>query len=194
VTGPPLEHQEVLIKESLSPETIIITGTAKSAAEVIQQLAEKLAEMLDVDRKTIEQAVTTREKARTTAFTNGAAIPHCRLAELKRFGIAMMILRKPVRWDNQGHAVDIVMMIAGPSKNIPEQLRILANSSQVLDSAAVRTKLKKAPDAKSICKLMTAAEVAIEERRVNEGVLRELQHDQPDNVDYLADITGKFKW
>ncbi|HPD29001.1 MAG TPA: PTS sugar transporter subunit IIA [Phycisphaerae bacterium] len=184
----------MLIAESLSPESVVLCETAGSTIEVVKKLAAKLAGQLGQDRQTIEEAVIARERARTTAFTNGAAIPHCRLAELHRFGIAMMILKKPVRWDNQGHAVDIVMMIAGPSQHIPEQLRILANSGQVLDSPAVRTKLKRAPDAKAVCELMAAAEKAVEARRARDGVLRELRRDQADSADYLAEVADTFQW
>ena len=184
----------MLIEENLSPEDIVIADRATNTADIIQRLAARIAKRLDVDRATIEEAVATRERARTTAFTNGAAIPHCRLSELTRFGIAMMILRKPVRWDRQGHAVDIILMIAGPARNIPEQLRILANSSQVLDSLAIREKLKQAPDAEAVCKLMIAAEQAVEDRRASEGVLRELHPDQSDTADHLADVADKFKW
>ncbi len=184
----------MLIEQNLSPENIVLAETAGSAADIIHKLAAKIADGLGVDHETIEQAVITRERARTTAFTNGAAIPHCRLSELERFGIALMILRKPVRWDSQGHLVDIVAMIAGPSRNIPEQLRILANSSQVLDSPAVRGKLKQAPDARAIYQLMIAAERAVEQRRATDGVLRELHHDDTDTVDYLAEAVSKVKW
>lgn len=184
----------MLIAESLSPENVILCETAISTTDVIRQLAGKLAKRLGQDRTTIEEAVIARERARTTAFTNGAAIPHCRLAELDRFGIAMMILKKPVRWDSQGHSVDIIMMIAGPSQHIPEQLRILSNSGQVLDSPAIRTKLKRSPDAKAICELMAAAEKAVEARRARDGVLRELRRDQLDSADYLAEVADTFEW
>jgi len=184
----------MLIEENLSPEDIVITDKAAGAADIIQRLAARIAKRLDADRAIIEEAVAIRERARTTAFTNGAAIPHCRLSELSRFGIAMMILRQPVRWDKQGHAVDIILMIAGPSRNIPEQLRILANSSQVLDSPAIRAKLKQAPDTQAVLKLMTAAEQAVEARRASEGVLREFHPDQADTADHLATVAEKFKW
>jgi PTS system nitrogen regulatory IIA component len=184
----------VLIEDSLSPENVVMAETAKNSAEIIHQLADRIAARLGLDCNPIEEAVLTRERARTTAFTNGAAIPHCRLAELTRFGMAMMILRKPIRWDNQGHAVDIILMIAGPSRNIPEQLRILANSSQVLDSAALRAKLKQAPNPEGVCQLLSAAEQAVERRRAEEGVLRELRRDQADAADYLVDVVNKFLW
>jgi len=182
------------MEESLSQETIEISETAENAADVIGRLSDKLAGLLGMERDPIERAVLAREQARTTAFTNGAAIPHCRLPELARFGIAVMILRRPIRWDNEGHAVDTVMMIAGPSKSIPEHLRILANSSQLLDSPALRAKLKQAPDTRSAYALIVAAEQAVERRRSQEGMLREFRRDQANGVDHLSEVADTFAW
>jgi N-acetylmuramoyl-L-alanine amidase len=89
-----------------------------------------------------------------------------------------MILRRPVRWDNDGHTVDTVLMLAGPSGEVGSHLRILANGSQLLDSRGLRAVLKRSPDAESAWRLIEAAEQAIEERRSREGVLRELHRDQ----------------
>jgi len=185
-----------LIHNSMSAETILLVDHAKNAADVIVQLSEVLATWLAVDPKTIEQAIRERESTRTTAFANGAAIPHCRLPGLDTFGIAIMVLTQPVRWDNEGHAVDTIMMIAGPSTNVGEHLRILANCSQLLDSPALRAKLKRAPDARSARKLLTAAEEAIEQRRSQEGVLRELHKEQANGgqVDHLAGVADRFEW
>ena len=185
-----------LINNSLSAETILLVDHAKNAADVIAQLSGELASYLDVDAQTIEHAILERESSRTTAFANGAAIPHCRLSGLDTFGIAIMILTQPVRWDNEGHAVDTIMMIAGPTTNVGEHLRILANGSQLLDSPALRAKLKRAPDTKSARKLLAAAEKSIEERRSQEGMLRELHKDQANGgqVDYLAGVADRFEW
>ena len=185
-----------LINNSLSAETILLVDHTESAAEVIAQLSEELAAHLGVDRGTIEQAILERESTRTTAFANGAAIPHCRLPGLNTFGIAIMVLTQPVRWDNEGHAVDTIMMIAGPTTKVGEHLRILANSTQLLDSPALRAKLKRAPDPKAARKLLAAAETAIEQRRSQEGMLRELRKDQANSgqVDHLAGVADRFEW
>ena len=129
----------MLVKENLSADTIEILDSAENATAVIERLCSKLAPRLEVETDVIARAVLERERARTTAFANGGAVPHCRLPGLKRFGIAIMILRQPVRWDNEGHAVDIVILIAGPSENVSGHLRVLANSSQFLDSPAGQT-------------------------------------------------------
>ena len=107
----------------------------------------------------------------------------------------MAILKKPIIWDEEEHAVDVVLMIAGPSKNVPAHLRILANSSQLLDSQTLRAKLKQAPDGKAAYELISAAEEAIEERRSQTGMLREVRKDQENGSgDFLAEIANRFKW
>lgn len=184
----------MLVHECLSPETIEIAEHAENASAVITCLSEKLAACLGAEHETIARAILAREQTRTTAFANGAAVPHCRLNDLSRFGVAVMILRKPIRWDNEGHAVDTVMMIAGPSKDVSEHLRILANASQMLDSPALRAKLKQAPDAGSAHELLTAAEQAIEQRRSVEGMLRELRKEQANGIDHLAEVADRFNW
>jgi len=186
----------VLVQEGLSPETIAIVETAESPADIITQMSEKLAHVLDFDHQTIERAVLARERTRTTAFTNGAAIPHCRLAGLKEFGIGLMVLQQAIRWDNEGHTVDTIMMIAGPTENVSEHLRILANSSQLLDCSILRSRLKQAPNSESAHRLISAVEQAIEQRRSQHGMLRELLKDQQNGTDtnYLAEIVSKFEW
>lgn len=186
----------ILVQGSLSAETIQIVDKAENVGDVITRLAEKLAAFLDSDAERIARAVQEREATRSTAFSNGAAIPHCRLPELKRFGVAIMILRHPVRWDNEGHAVDTIVMIAGPTNNVADHLRILANSSQLLDSSAFRSKIKTAPDSESAYKLIGTAEKAIEKLRSQEGMLRELHRDKANggHHDRLADAIEGFRW
>ena len=184
----------MLVHESLSPENIVIADNAENAGGIIAQLSEKIAAALGIERETIENAIHAREQSRTTAFANGAAIPHCRLDGLEQFGIAMMILRQSIRWDNEGHAVDTVLMISGPVNNVSDHLRILANSSQLLDSRALRAKLKSAPNAESAYKLMQAAEQVVEQRRSKEGMLRELRSEQANGGDYLSEVAEDFEW
>jgi len=186
----------VLVQESLSPKTIEIADKAEDSAGVISLLSAGLAQFLEVEHSTIERAVLARERARTTAFANGASIPHCRLPGLKRFGIAVMILHQPIRWDNEGHAVDTVVMIAGPTENVSDHLRILANCSQLLESRALRAKLKLSPDSQSAYELISAAEAAVEERRSQDGMLRELRREQvgSSESDHLAEVAARFDW
>src|SRR4029079_15662008 len=111
-----------------------------------------------------------------------------------RFGIAMLILHQPVRWDNDGGAVDTVMMIAGPTDQVSDHLRILANSSQLLDSKAVRTKLRSAPSAREAYALLSAAEAAVEQRRNHDGMLRDIRTDETPPSDYLSQVASQFNW
>jgi PTS system nitrogen regulatory IIA component len=184
----------LLVRDSLSPETVFISDTAESASEVIGQLATELAQRLGVDRALLHRAVMDRERARTTAFSNGAAIPHCRLPGMRRFGIAVLVLHQPVRWDNDGRAVDTIMMIAGPTDQVSDHLRILANSSQLLDSKAIRTKLRAAPTPQAAYELLSAAEAAVEQRRSQDGMLREIRKEDAGPSDYLSEVAARFEW
>ncbi len=184
----------MLVQECLPPEAIFIVDQAENPHEVISTLSAEVAKALGEDADKVERVVLERERARTTAFSNGSAVPHGRLPGLKRFCIGVMILGQPLRWDNEGHAVDTVILIVGPSENVSDHLRILANCSRLLDSAAVRSKLKRAPDAESIHKLMSAAEEAVEHRRSHEGALRELRQDQDRDEDDLGEVAARFEW
>jgi len=184
----------ITVQHCLSENTILIADKATGMQSVIEQLSERLADCLGVEQNMLQNAILERESTRTTAFANGAAIPHCRLSDLQKFGMAIMILRQPVRWDNEGHAVDAVMMIAGPTENVGDHLRLMANSSQLLDSASLRAKLKRSPDPKSAYKLITTAEEAVEKHRSRDGMLRELRKDQAAGGDYLTEVTEAFDW
>lgn len=184
----------MLIKNSLSPDTVEILETVENPAEIIHRLSQRIAWASGADSRTIIQAVLDREHTRTTAFANGAALPHCRLVELTRFFTALALLRKPVRWDVEGHAVDRVMLIAGPVAAVSDHLRILANGSQILDSAAIHAKLRTAPEAHSACELVAAAEEAIELRRSRVGALPEVRRETGQSNDYLHEVAEKFQW
>ncbi|NLX12895.1 MAG: PTS sugar transporter subunit IIA [Phycisphaerales bacterium] len=184
----------MLINRCLASENIELCETVQDRNQAIATLSHNLAVFLKCDRSAIEQAALVREKARTTAFANGAAIPHCRLPGLRDFGMALMILRQPVDWDSEGHKVDIIAMITGPSHNVSAHLRILANCSQLLDSLSLRDKLKTAPSPKAAYDLVCTAEEAIERRRAEHGMLRELHSDHANGGDYLREVTDQFKW
>jgi nitrogen PTS system EIIA component len=185
----------VLIRESLAPENVEIVDGAETPEAVIRRLAEALAAKMRLDPAAIERAVMLREQARSTAFNNGAAIPHCRLPAIDRFAAALMVIHEPLQWDSQGRSVDTVMMIIGPTERVSDHLRILANSSQLLDSRSVRAKLRTAPDPQSAYALLAAAEKVIEQRRSREGMLGEIRKDEPGaRTDFLAETAAQFNW
>lgn len=184
----------MLIRNSLSPENIDLIKSAETPTDIIRRLSDRVARASKLAPERIEQAVLDREHTRTTAFANGAALPHCRLAELSRFVAALAVLHKPLRWDTQGHAVDRIMLIAGPLSAVSDHLRILANGSQILDSAAICSKLRAAPDPHSAYELIAAAEEGIELRRAQVGILTEVRREASQDKDYLRSVADQFHW
>lgn len=185
----------MLICESLAVEAIMIGASQPDTAGVIRRLSVPMAARLGLPALTIEQACLERERARSTALPNGVAIPHCRLANAERFAVSLAVLDQSIPWDQQEQPVEVVMMIAGPARSISDHLRILANSSRMLDSPAIRERLKLAPDAGSVHALLCAAEEAIEQRRAAQGILHELRGTPTqDGADFLAVVAGRFDW
>lgn len=184
----------ITLSNSLSPEAIVLAETAPSARQVVATLAGLLSAQLGLGPEIIEKAVQQREATRSTAIGHHAAIPHCRLADLPRFGAALMSLSKPVRWDEEGHEVDLVVMMAGPQDAVAAHLRLLSNCSQLLACEPLHAKLRHAPDAQGVIQLLAAAEEAVETRRSREGLLRELRRDQAEGGDELTDVVERFTW
>lgn len=184
----------MLIRNSLSPDTIEILDRASDAADIIVRLAERIARAGKLDGRRIQQAALERERTRSTGFANGTALPHCRLAELSRFVTGLAVLRHPLLWDAEGHYVDRVMLITGPLAAVSDHLRILANGSQILDSPTIRDRLQSAPEAHSAYELIAAAEEAIERRRAAVGVLTEVRRDTGEDSDFLRPVAERFNW
>jgi nitrogen PTS system EIIA component len=185
----------LLVRDQLTEDSIFIVPQSSGATDVIARLCTALAKRMAIDAGVLQRAVAERERARTTAFTNGAAIPHCRLPGLRRFGAAMMILKSPVQWDASGRSVDTVLLIVGPADHVSDHLRILANASQLLDSAAVRAKLAGAPDPASAYAVISAAEQALEQRRSEQGLLQEVRKEpRTPGQDQLGESVKGFNW
>ncbi len=184
----------ITLKKCLSPSAIVLAGSASSAQEVMATLAARLGEQLGLAPELIVKAVQDREATRSTAIGHNAAIPHCRLHDLPQFAAALMSLNQPVRWDDQGHVADLVIMVAGPHQAVAAHLRLLSNCSQLLTCEPLRAKIHSAPDAAAAARLLAAAEEAVEARRNREGLLRELRREQAEGGDELIDVVERFTW
>ena len=185
----------MLITDNLSVDCIVRADRGEGQSATLQLMAALIAPVVGSEARRIETGLLDRERVRSTAFTNGVAVPHCRLPGLKRFGVGLLVLDAALRWDQDGHAVDTVLAVAGPSECISDHLRILANASQLLDSASIRAKLKSAPDSQRAWDLLRAAEESVERRRDEAGALREVRPEVRRTTEtHLAEVADRFSW
>ena len=187
----------MLISQGLTAQAILLRAHGAGSEDVIRRLAPLVARALGAPDEALSQAVLVRERTRSTALPNGSAIPHCRMPGLPRFGIGVATFDQPAPWDDAGRDVATVFLIAAPSESISDHMRVLANSSQMLDSVSFRLKLRSAPTPELARDLIATAEKVIEERRARMGALREVRpakDNGADKYDELVELVNSVCW
>ena len=75
----------VEIADILSPDSVVLDLSAgHSKRQVLKELAAHAAATVEVDPQRLLEALMERERLGTTGIGRGIAIPHARMAELKR--------------------------------------------------------------------------------------------------------------
>ena len=104
------------IKDFLSPADVLPDVRAADKARLLQDLSKRGAAALDIDVALVTGAILKREELGSTGVGGGVAIPHARIAEVKKaFGI-LGRLKKPIAFDAiDGQPVDIVFLLLLPT-------------------------------------------------------------------------------
>ena len=67
------------------------------------------------DAETFNNRVLKRENQITTVIGNGVAVPHARSRDVTRLGLAVGILREPIKFNDEGDEVSLIFLISIPS-------------------------------------------------------------------------------
>ncbi len=130
------------ISKYLPLESCTIDLAGKTKEEVIRNLAGLIAESPNAEgtnRENIEQGLLEREKMGSTGFGRGIAIPHCKVAGMKDFTLALGISTGGVAFNSMdGRSVHVFCAIVGPPEEPDMHLRLLAAASRVLGSGKSR--------------------------------------------------------
>ena len=110
---------------------------------LFQQLAQVAAQRLGLDAGAIATAVAEREKLGSTGFGNGVAIPHGRVADLRRVYCLVARLTEPLDYKAiDGTPVDLVFFLLSPENAGADHLKALAAISRIARHAATVDKLR----------------------------------------------------
>src|SRR3569623_2584970 len=93
---------------SLRPKAV---GTIKAATkhEILEHLAQRFAETYQLAPADVLERLEARERLGSTGFGRGVAIPHARVAGIKRPVAALLRLAEPVDFDAaDGMPIDLV--------------------------------------------------------------------------------------
>jgi PTS system nitrogen regulatory IIA component len=144
------------IEDILAPELVIATLAATTKAGVLDELASAVAaKHPDIDRARLVEALDERERLNSTALGEGVAIPHGKLPALRRvFGA---FGRSPAGVDFQsldGNPTHLFFLLVAPEESAGAHLKALARISRLLKDDAFRARLREAPDAEALYRLI----------------------------------------
>ena len=144
------------IADLLSPEGVLPSLKVKDKKQLLQQLSDKASQLTQVDERRIVETLVERERLGTTGVGQGIAIPHGRLAAIKKIVGVFAKLDSPLEYeavDNQ--PVDLVFMLLAPEGAGADHLKALARVSRLLRNQAACEKLRKATSAEELYAILT---------------------------------------
>lgn len=143
------------IASILALEAVIPALAADNKKQVLLELAETLADKIDLHERDIFDTVWEREQLGTTAIGGGIAIPHARIPKLGRIYGGFARLETPLDFGAaDGQPVDLVFMMLSPENAAGDHLQALKAISQVLRDEAVVAKLRQLKTAKALYNLL----------------------------------------
>ena len=144
------------LTEFLAPEAVLASVRATNKKQVLHEIARKAAELSGVDERLILDVVLERERLGTTGVGNGIAIPHGKLAGLKRLYGVFARLEKPVDFEAiDEQPVDLIFMLLAPEGAGADHLKALARVSRLLRDRRMCEKLRGSDRADALYALLT---------------------------------------
>jgi len=115
------------IKKFLAPSDVFIGIRGSNKTQVLEDLCRRAASTLKVDANKITADILKREELGSTGVGGGVAIPHARIADVKRpFGL-LARLKSVIEFDAiDSQPVDLVFLLLLPTAPAGEQLNALA--------------------------------------------------------------------
>jgi nitrogen PTS system EIIA component len=134
------------IRDFLSPENALTGFRASDKTRLLQDLAARAASALDLDANFIAGELLKREALGSTGTGDGVAIPHARIADLKKpFGI-LVRLKHAINFEAiDSQPVDIIFLLLLPQSQ-GDPLNALASVARRLRDPESARRLRTAAD------------------------------------------------
>jgi PTS system nitrogen regulatory IIA component len=133
------------ISDLIAPAAVLARISGVSKRQVLQTLAENLAEAAGCDGRAAFEAVLLRERLSGTGIGEGVALPHARVPGLKRAVVGFARLDPPCDFDGlDGRPADLVLMLLAPAEDGADHLKALARISRFLRRPEIRERLRAA--------------------------------------------------
>ena len=133
------------IIDYLAVEQIMVGVASSSKKQLIEQLAQRAAELTGLCQRHLFEIVMRRERLGTTAIGSGIAIPHAVHQDLKCTMGIIAVLKSPVDFDAQDRKpVDIVCLVIGPQYADSDHLKCVSSVAKSLREVTIRDQIRAA--------------------------------------------------
>jgi PTS system nitrogen regulatory IIA component len=139
-----------------SPAQVMPRLKVSSKKQALQELARRAAEITGVHERQIFDVLLERERLGTTGVGNGIAIPHGKLADVKKMFGLFARLEHPVDFEAiDEQPVDLIFLLLAPEGAGADHLKALARISRLLREGHAVDKLRASRDAAAIYAVLT---------------------------------------
>lgn len=149
----------VHFNDIVAPEALATGLSVKGKKALFQKIAQLAASAYQLDADQVAESLLERERLGSTGFGGGVAIPHAKIADLKKMCAVVVLLDPPVSFDAVDDApVDIVFALLSPIDSGADHLKTLARVSRYLREEGNVVRLRGAKSAEALHALLAAGE------------------------------------
>jgi nitrogen PTS system EIIA component len=145
----------------ISPEAVMPLLKVNSKKQLLTELSARAARIAGIEEHDIFDVLWQRERLGSTGLGEGVAIPHGKIAGLKRIVGVFARLAEPVDFDAvDGAPVDIVFLLLAPEGAGADHLKALARISRLLREGSAVEKLRASKDTAALYAVLTECETS----------------------------------
>ena len=139
----------------LPPSNVLVDVDATSKKRVFEQAGLLFENQHAIARGTVTDNLFARERLGSTGLGHGVAIPHGRIKGLKNPLAAVLRTQSPIGFDSpDDEPVSLLIFLLVPEAATQRHLEILSEIAEMLSDRELRERLKAAPDAAALHKLI----------------------------------------
>ena len=144
------------IVDLITPKSVIANLRVTSKKQALQELARFAAALTGEQERAIFDVLLERERLGTTGVGAGVAIPHGKLAGLKRLHGVFARLETPIDFESvDEQPVDLIFLLLAPESAGADHLKALARVSRLLRDRDMCEKLRGSDTVDAIYALLT---------------------------------------
>jgi PTS system nitrogen regulatory IIA component len=144
------------LADLIAPEAVIPSLKAKNKKQALHDLAHKAAGLTGLAERDIFDTLLQRERLGSTGVGRGIAIPHGRLAALRKIVSVFARLDEPIDFEaSDKEPVDLIFLLLAPEHAGADHLKALAKISRLLREPLSIERLRACQDRAALFSVLT---------------------------------------